>query len=736
MKQSSQVLKWGILVLFFISGAPALLYQIIWQHHLYTIYGAHAESVAIIVGAFMFGLGIGSLIGGEVSARWKSSPFYLFAIIESLIGLFGYFSLTFFDEIGRMTTHLGVFEAGMIVFLLVLLPTIGMGATLPILANALIKRIKNVGVSVGNLYFVNTLGSACAAMSSLYILTSGWGQHGVIYTAVALNLFVVISALLMSFFARDPKSDDFESESANNTTQQNILTKEVLYGAALLSFFSGFIALSAEIVWLRVMFLFVNGRAFIFPSALGFFLFGIAFGSLYAARLIRKFNNEPDLTIKLITAMIVFSSGIAISLAFMSAGFLVSIGGGMFLFLITTLLALPLGALFPFLMHRGVLPDQNAGKMISRIYAANILGSTIGSVGTGFILLDHVSLRGIVFLLSSLSILLTLFLLHRMQKPLTVAAILAGVLLMCFGYQYNATLYERLQLSIQYDSTFKFEHVVENKSGVVAVSKDRVVYGTGVYDGRFNTDLANDTNIIIRPYSLSAFNPAPKRILIIGLSSGSWAQVLSNMPSKPDVDILEINPGYLKLIPLYKNVASLMTNKRVHIKIEDGRRYLVRNPEEKYDAIVMNTSYYWRSGATNLLSTEFLELLRAHMNKNGVLIYNTTSSEIVYKTGLSTFPYGWRIANALALSDSPMPIDRDSLLSVLASYSIDGKLVLDPSSASTTETLVRINKEFDPAQKFSSTTLLEDREHLLSRLPTETPILTDDNMLIEWQKQK
>ena len=348
-------MKWGILGLFFVSGAPALLYQIIWQHHLYTIYGAHAESVAIIVGAFMFGLGIGSLVGGEVSARWRRSPFYLFAIIESLIGVFGYFSLELFDAVGAGTTHLGVFGAGVSSFMLVVLPTVAMGATLPILANALIARLKNVGVSIGNLYFVNTLGSAVAAYASLSIFSAGLGQHGAIEVAVLLNLIVVCAAVHLSYVSgrtTPPAAEkQMTSESATNKVASSD-DKRARAFAAVLSLCSGFLALSVEIVWFRVTFLFAQGKAYAFPISLAFFLLGIAAGSLYAARLMKKESAESS-RVRMMAADIMLISGITISMVFLFTGVLAATGAGVLLFLLTTLLAFPLGVLFPLLMHAG-----------------------------------------------------------------------------------------------------------------------------------------------------------------------------------------------------------------------------------------------------------------------------------------------------------------------------------------------------------------------------------------------
>jgi spermidine synthase len=116
---------------------------------------------------------------------------------------------------------------------------------------------------------------------------------------------------------------------------------------------------------------------------------------------------------------------------------------------------------------------------------------------------------------------------------------------------------------------------------------------------------------------LSYFHPNPREVLMIGLSSGSWAQVIANHPQVQHLTIVEINPGYLRLIRRNSEVASLLRNPKVQIEIDDGRRWLVRNTGRKFDAIVMNTTFHWRSNASNLLSSEFLQLIREHLNPGG-----------------------------------------------------------------------------------------------------------------------
>ena len=174
-------------------------------------------------------------------------------------------------------------------------------------------------------------------------------------------------------------------------------------------------------------------------------------------------------------------------------------------------------------------------------------------------------------------------------------------------------------------------------------------------------------------------HPKPTKVLIIGLSSGSWAQVVANNPAVEDITIVEINPGYLPLIEKHKEVESLLRNPKVHTVIDDGRRWLVSHPDRRFDFILMNTSYAWRANSSNLLSVEFLKLIRAHLNPGGIEYYNTTWSDEAMATGSSVFPYSLRIANFLAVSDSPFTLDKEHWRKALVNYRLDGHPVLDLS---------------------------------------------------------
>jgi predicted membrane-bound spermidine synthase len=183
-----------IYAVFLLSGFAALLYQVVWQRALYAIYGINIESVTMVVTAFMLGLGVGSVVGGIVSKDPNKPVLLMFSLAELGIGLFGAVSLTVFHTVGDATLGMSAFGTFVVTFLLVLVPTLLMGSTLPLLVAHLVRSSKNVGKSVGTLYFVNTLGSAFASAAAVLFIMKNAGLQGTVRAAAALNFTVSLLA--------------------------------------------------------------------------------------------------------------------------------------------------------------------------------------------------------------------------------------------------------------------------------------------------------------------------------------------------------------------------------------------------------------------------------------------------------------------------------------------------------------------------------------------------------------
>jgi predicted membrane-bound spermidine synthase len=153
------------------------------------------ESVTLIVTAFMLGLGLGSLAGGAVSTSRRIPLPLMFGAVELGIGAFGFVSLPLFTWIASETPAAAGLSIGVIAFLAVLVPTLLMGGTLPILVASLVDDSGNVGRSVGLLYFVNTLGSALGSFAAAVWVLGALGQRGTVQLAAAINLAVAAAVI-------------------------------------------------------------------------------------------------------------------------------------------------------------------------------------------------------------------------------------------------------------------------------------------------------------------------------------------------------------------------------------------------------------------------------------------------------------------------------------------------------------------------------------------------------------
>lgn len=507
--------------------------------------------------------------------------------------------------------------------------------------------------------------------------------------------------------------------------------------AMLVAALTGFISLSYEIVWFRMYSYVTEDSPAAFGVLLGCYLAGLAIGAFVSGTLCYEQRERGGRRQLQWLVGFVFLANLAgfltvpvmawVATSFMHFGIsMLPVAGSAALF----------GAILPLVSHLGIAPDSEAGQRLALVYLANIIGSAGGSLVTGFVLSDVWTTSQIVLALALMGLMVVLLLVVAM-RPAARTVIAGGTLLAASAVAFVLVtphafdrLYEKLQYKKGYTGQ-RFADLVENRHGVIAVTDDSLTYGGGAYDGRIATHLVDDRNIITRAYAVVALHPAPRQVLMIGLSTGAWAQVIANMPQVEHLTIVEINPGYLGLIRKYAPVASLLANPKVDIVIDDGRRWLLHHPERRFDVVVQNTTWHFRAHATNLLSREYLELTRAHLRPGGVVHLNTTWSQDAMKTAFSVFPYGLRMVNFVAVSDAPVHFDHDRWMASLRQFRIDGTPVLDLARA--TDRAVLDTLAALPATVAAPHTVngLETREGVLARIP-DARIVTDDNMLPEW----
>ena len=497
--------------------------------------------------------------------------------------------------------------------------------------------------------------------------------------------------------------------------------------AILLSFSMGFLSLSQEIVWVRIVGFVYAGKPQGFAYVLVMFLAGIALGAYLGKKACERFKNIVG-----IAGWALFIAGLVDLGVLLYLPHLFSLEATYLrLGLLSALIVLTATAksvLFPVVHHMGSSLNDRLGRSVSQVYFANIAGSTTGPLITGLVLLDYLSsanaLRAIAACTLALAA-ITLFRVKSLHGLLTkvafaVMAVLSIGTLVSIDKDNHELIY-----AITGAKPNSIRYLVENRHGIIHVVKGEnnadKVYGGNVYDGHTTTDLHLNINGMDRAYLLHALKPSPKRVLVIGLATGAWVKVLTMDPKIERIDVVEINPAYRDITRNYPALLSIFDDPRVHIHITDGRHYL-RATEDHFDLILMNTTWNWRAYATNLLSVDFERMVKAKLNPDGVFAFNSTWSPDAFFTVSSVFKYAFVYGNFVYAADHELlpriPQAKERLLELTD----NGVPVFDPNSKGDQDAIAAlINKP------------TETIDQVIAKTPRKLEIITDQNMITEFK---
>jgi spermidine synthase len=379
-------------------------------------------------------------------------------------------------------------------------------------------------------------------------------------------------------------------------------------------------------------------------------------------------------------------------------------------------------ALFPIVHHLGSQAQgPRVGRSVSRIYFGNILGATLGPLVTGFVALDHLSVDECFAASAGICVLASIACVRKSARRDLVnralAAAGATAIIAMLTIRPGAGSLARLAAEGP-DAMIFFS---ANRHGIVHTARSlrgETIFGGNVYDGLTTVDTDRNGNRLDRVYMLGLLTPSPKHVLFVGLSGGAWLRALEGFPEVETVDVVEINPAYLDLIRERPDLSGLLSDPRVHIHIDDARRWLTRHPEPRFDAIVENMTFHWRANAGNLLSREYLSLCREHLNPGGVMLLNSTGSFDVAATVRAVFPYAYRYVNFVYASDHSLTVSLDRLWTIRRP---DGTLV-NADGAPHNSVVGRL-----------MAARLEPVDELLARNGVSAEIITDDNLISEYK---
>jgi spermidine synthase len=675
---------------FFVSGFSALLYQVAWQRLLGLFAGSDVYSVTIVIGAYLAGLGVGSLIGTVVADRLNSRrAIQLFGLCNLLIALFAFGSkLLFYDVLFVRWSALAASPAVLLVvsFLALLLPTTLMGLSLPLLSKALVRRMNEAARLISVLYAINTLGSATGSLIAGWYLIGTLGFDRAAYFGATLSAVVGAVALLI---ARSFRADDSEQLVQAVGVSRCGVPRTVWLWCGLVCA-SGFMAISLELVWFRLISVLVESKAYTFAHLLAFILLGYALGSAVGAQAIARIRDPRRaflvvqglvLLYTLGSILVVYLGFSAFAPALQAAKTQLDRGEGLlaavwqlvpgYLVLPTLLLVPPnmlIGFTFPLVQKAVQTNGAAVGQRVGLVQVANIVGNTAGSILTGTLLLDRIGTVGTLRLLALLGVVFMLVLFWNAQRQPTqqvAVALLAPLVALIVLFPATNTFWARL-----HGFTTAQALVGEDSTGVsvlVEEANQATLYAGGASQGTIPF-LPIHAHLGSLPALL---HPNPQQVLAIGIGSAGTPYALGLNPRTERVTAVEIIGSELPVLRAYaaraggQPLASFFGDKRFHIVVGDGRRELVQS-QHGFDIIQADAIKPWKSHSGLLYSAEFFAAARAKLNPGGIMA-QWVPTERTHATFMHVFPYGVNIDNTLLLgANEPVVYDKQVLLQRLA----------------------------------------------------------------------
>jgi spermidine synthase len=670
-------------LLFFLSGGAALVYQVAWQRLLALHSGVGLYSVAMIVAAFMAGLGIGSHAGGRLSTRLAGGrALAAFAALELGISAFGAAStFLYYDWLYPRAVHLPSpsWPAGLLHLAALLPPTILMGMSLPFLVRSVVTDVAAAGRRIGWLYGVNVLGAAAGALSTPWVLLPALGVRGAVLAAAAANLSVALGALgLFALRGRAETGPIVAGPAALRPDAEAPGSRPLSLWLSLYAL-SGFVALSLEIVWFRVLDVAVKSTAFTFGTVLAVYLLGSAVGALAAAPRVARLRRPlrafllaqcavvglAALPLVVVVALPPDTRGLAWFVDYWGAYAFFPLGHEadrtsivrlyvelpLLLFFLPTVL---MGVSFP-ILQRAVQDDPaTSGRKVGALQAANIAGCAAGSLLVGLVCLQHLGTPGTLRLLLALGVVFALVGLRHYGRVFVAPALVLAVLAVVLPGPDR--LWRRLHGVPAKTPLVFFE---EDATGVVALTPDEGGWRLSV-NGKGNSWLPYGSGHTLLGAMPATVHPAPVDVAVVGLGSGDTAWASAWRPETRSLTVFEISapqPRILWRLVGFLDVTDtrhLLEDPRLRIRVEDGRKALEAG-EALYDLIETDATWPETAGSGNLYSVEFFAAASRRLKPGGVMCTWAPTPRVV-ASFRAVFPHALEADGGDVLIGSLAPI--------------------------------------------------------------------------------
>ncbi len=681
----------GPALLLFFSGAAGLIYQVVWVKQLSLVVGVDVYAVTTAVSAFFGGLALGSALLGRRADRLER-PFRLYALLELGIAVTGIGTTLLLARAAPLFATLeksaGVL-AWVLPFVLVGLPAVLMGGTVPVLVRALAPARDQIARLGGRLYAANTAGAIAGTLLAPFVFIPWFGVRGASLAAAAFNTVAALGALVLVLRPRSrPRSEKPEDEGRGRTeANPTQFTRQL---ALILYALAGGIALGYEVIWSQTVVQWTSTRSFAFAVVLATYLTGLTAGSAWYARRADKARDAWGdfglfiaaaglialLEVLLLGSWLTPLQTKAATLAFnvthhesisMAARFFVAAGC---VVLVPTFL---LGAAFPAALRLAAGADHT-GRDTGAIIALNTAGGIIGTALTGFVLVPALGLERSLAVLAVAAAGVGLVAVTRGAnvRPLRRGAVLVcGATALLIGFalppDHLAQLLAKMrhgQLVFHETSAAGTVAIIAQKSGP---NEFRRLYIQGVSN-------SGDSMTSLRYMRLQALLPLlihqgePKSALVIGLGTGITTGTLLAYPGLERRVCAELLPAVVHGVGQFSGNQGVATDRRVELRVRDGRRELLRSADT-YDLITLEPPPPSAAGVVNLYSRDFYALAAARLNRDGLVAQwlplptqTDADTRSLVQSFLDVFPYAtlWTTElHEMLLVGSLTPIELD-----------------------------------------------------------------------------
>ena len=691
----------------------ALIYQIAWLREFRLIFGASTAASAAVLAIFMGGLGAGGLLLGPRVDR-SDRPLLYYARLELAIALFTIITpfllylvrLTYIGLGGAMALGAPL-AAGLRLLLAALvlaIPTLLMGGTLPAAARAVMSDRDAGRRGVGLLYGVNTLGAVTGCMLATFYLLEAIGTRQTLWLACLCNLVVagmawrLASKPILALPLPAEAAPEAPPAAPASAPAERATRGLVLIGATTV----GFAFFLMEMVWYRMLGPLLGGTVYTFGLILAVALLGIALGgacysALFARRRPTLAGFAASCLLEAVAMLIPFALGDSIAILaqqlrpLAAFGFIGHVAAWSAVAMIVMLPAAFIAGLqFPMLIALLGRGRERVGRDVGLTYAWNTVGAIAGSLAGGFGLLPVLSAtgcwRGVALVLLGLGLVAVVISarLERRWRSLLVPSALAIVVVLLAGsngptaaWRHSGIGAGRADFSTSPNVVKRWLHAERRnivwavdgvESSVALVARDGYAF---IVNGKSDGNARSDAPTMVMSGILPALlHPDPRRAMVIGLGTGATAGWLGALPSIEQVDVVELERAVLDVARACAPVnEAVMSNPKVVTTIADGREVLLTS-DRRYDLIVSEPSNPYRAGVASLFTVEFYRAIARRLEEGGLFLQWVQAYEVdsktlrtVIATVARVFPYveAWQLhAGDLALIASMQPIAYDA----------------------------------------------------------------------------